>query len=63
MTTQEVKQKLKEAKGSWKVFLEWMRGQTVGMYPDGETDWYEYDVKRFIKYKCNPKNEPINDYD
>ncbi len=63
MTTKEAQEKIKEAKGSWKIFLEWMKGQTVGLYKDGSTDWYDHDVNRFIRYKCNPKNEPYEDFD
>lgn len=63
MTTQEVKLKIKKAGGSWKVFCEWMRGQTVGLYEDGSTNWYDYDVNRFIKYQCDPKKEPFVDFD
>lgn len=33
----------------WEEFLDWMQGQTVGMYPDGSTNWYEYDVMRFMR--------------
>ena len=29
-------------------FLKWMRGQTVGVNPDGSTDYYEVDVDGFI---------------
>jgi len=33
----------------WKGFMEWMRGQTVGVYPDGETDFYEHDVNAYVR--------------
>lgn len=63
MTTQEVKKLIKQSGGNWKNFLTWMYGQTVGLNDKGETDWYDYDVNRFIRYKCNPKNEPIAEWD
>lgn len=63
MTTKEVKKRIKDANGKWSIFLKWMNGQTVGMYSNGDTDWYEYDVGRFIKYNCNPNNEPLKDFD
>lgn len=63
MKEKEVKKRIKEAGGSWKVFLKWMSGQTVGIYDNGETNYYDHDVKRFIKYKCNPANEPFEDFD
>jgi len=63
MTTEEAKKKIKSAGGSWKTFLEWMGGQTVGLNPDGSTNWYEWDVNRFIEYGCNPENEPVEDFD
>jgi len=63
MTTKKAKDKIKKAGGNWKTFEKWMRGQTVGLYPNGETDWYKWDVDRFIAYKCNPKNESISEFD
>jgi NOL1/NOP2/fmu family ribosome biogenesis protein len=49
MTESEAKKTIREAGKSWQDFLEWMRGQTVGMAPDGTTDWYPYDVNRFCR--------------
>lgn len=63
MTTQEAQNKIKKAGGKWEDFVDWMFGQTVGLYENGETNWYEYDVNRFISYKCNAKNEPLVDWD
>jgi hypothetical protein len=63
MTIKEAKLKIKQAGGSWKVFDKWMFGQTYGFNPDGSTNLYDYDVNRFIRYKCNPKNEPPLDVD
>lgn len=34
-------------KNRWKEFEEWMRGQTTGINPDGSSDYYEWDVKRY----------------
>lgn len=36
------------SKKNWKKFCEFMEGQTVGTYPDGETDFYECDVENFM---------------
>lgn len=33
---------------NWEAFLNWMRGQTVGMYPDGEANFYSADVEAFM---------------
>lgn len=63
MREKEARQKIKDAGGSWDVFEEWMRGQTVGIYPDGETNLYDHDVDRFIRYECDPKNEPFAEWD
>jgi hypothetical protein len=62
MNTTAAKKKIKEAGGSWSVFEKWMYGQTVG-YVNGEIDWYDYDVNRFIEYNCDPDNEPVEDFD
>jgi hypothetical protein len=42
--------KIKEIIGedNWEDFLKWMRGQTVSRYPDGEIDFYEWDVNAYI---------------
>lgn len=32
---------------NWEDFQEWMTGQTVGIYPDGSTNYYASDVARF----------------
>lgn len=42
MKESEIKNKLFE------IFLDWMRGQTVGTNPDGSIDYYECDVDAFI---------------
>lgn len=63
MTTSQAQQAIKEAGGDWAVFEHWMRGQTVGVAIDGSTEYYDCDVERFIRYKCNPDNEPINEFD
>jgi len=47
MREQEVKKLIGEK--NWKDFCEWMRGQTAGIYPDGETDYYNCDVQAFIR--------------
>lgn len=48
MTANEVKNLLNQHNKSWEDFCKWMSGQTVGVYANGEIDWYEWDVKRFI---------------
>jgi len=63
MTIQETKKKLKAAGITFSAFLKWMMGQTVGIYPNGETDFYDYDVNRFIRYKGNSENESIGEFD
>jgi hypothetical protein len=40
-----------------------MSGQTMGLNEDGTTYIYDCDVDRFIRYKCDPKNEPLSDWD
>lgn len=45
MTEKQVKKII--GKKNWKSFLKWMRGQTMGIYPDGSTDYYECDVSAF----------------
>ncbi len=57
MKTKETKQKIEEAKGDWNEFLDWMYGQTVGQYPDGDTDWYECDIDNFISQISRPAKE------
>ncbi|RLD74815.1 MAG: hypothetical protein DRJ15_17880 [Bacteroidetes bacterium] len=47
MRIQEIKKQI--GKERTKEFLEWMRGQTVGIYSDGETDYYTWDFERFVE--------------
>ena len=63
MTEKEVRSKIKKAGGNWRTFKKWMVGQTMGMNKDGSVDYYECDVDRFIEYKCNPRNEPLQAWD
>jgi len=49
MTTEEAKQKIEEAGKTWEDFQEYMFGETVGLYDDGTTNYYERDVDRFIR--------------
>ena len=45
----EVAMREKEIKDRfWKMFEEWMAGQTCGVYPNGELDYYECDVDAFF---------------
>ena len=54
MTKKEVKKLLKENKLKWSDFSKWMNGQTVGM-KDGEIDYYDWDVQRYIQLLVNNK--------
>jgi len=45
-TVEEVKEHLKEKGYSWTKFLEFMRGQTVGVVEGKELYW-NYDVERY----------------
>ena len=55
MTPSTAQYKIKQAGGLWKDFLQWMRGQTIGIFPDGTVEYYDCDVEKFISQKCNPK--------
>ena len=48
MKTKDVEKLLKKHGKIWDEFAEFMHGQTVGTYPDGETNWYDCDVERFV---------------
>ncbi len=41
-------------KRNWEKFLEYMKGQTMGINPDGSADYYNQDVKRFLLLKDLP---------
>lgn len=47
MNTMNEKQVKKYLAQDYPEFLEWMRGQTVGINEDGSIEFYDYDVKRF----------------
>lgn len=63
MTEEQAKARIKEAGCDWKVFMRWMRGQTVGIRPDGKEDIYDYDVNRFIRMKGDPRREKRAEFD
>ena len=63
MTKQEAHKRILFAGGKPEDFDNWMCGQTVGLNDDGSFDYYKYDVERFIRYKCNPNNEPLSEVD
>jgi len=49
-------------KNNWNEFLKWMRGQTIGVNPDGSFDYYEHDVKAFVrklKTGYDSQNDPM----
>lgn len=62
MRIPEAEQKIIEAGGDVKVFHKWMCGQTCP-FIDGKPGYYDHDVERFIRYKCDPKNEPTYEFD
>jgi len=47
MREREVKKLIGEA--NWKGFCQWMRGQTMSAYPDGEMDYYDSDVEAYLR--------------
>ena len=49
MRLEDVKKKLKDGGLKWTSFKSWIRGQTVGIYPDGSLDYYDWDVQRYIE--------------
>jgi len=51
MNEKEVIKKI--GKNRWKEFCEFMVGQTVSCYPNGETNYYECDVDNFMRKKEN----------
>jgi len=51
MTKQQVLKRIGEDR--WDEFMEWMKGQTVGMGEDGEADFYQEDVERFEQGKSS----------
>ena len=56
MKITEVKTLLKMHGITTKEFNEFMRGQTVGINDDGSTNFYEYDVERFLNTKRRRNN-------
>ena len=55
MNKNEVLKKI--GKSKWKEFEDFMKGQTVGINPDGSTDYYDCDVENFLR----PKNKRFFD--
>jgi hypothetical protein len=49
MKEEEVKKLLKSHNKTWKGFKEWMKGQTVGVNPDGSIIYYSWDVERYLE--------------
>jgi hypothetical protein len=53
----EVRSLLEAYGGSWEMFIEWMKGQTVSGDPEtGETIYYPWDVAKFVRGLLNEKN-------
>ena len=61
-TPKEVKALLRKNNIKWKTFIDWMYGQTCPL-ENGELCYYKWDVDRFIRYKGDPKNEPLVEWD
>ena len=49
MTTEEVKKICGTLGKTFKDFEDFMYGQTYGIKEDGSFNWYELDVRRFIR--------------
>ena len=49
MRLKEIEERCAQTGKTIESFHEWMSGQTVGVYPDGELNYYEWDVERFFK--------------
>ena len=49
MNEVEIRKALESAGLTWEQFSQWMSGQTVSLDEYGETNFYTYDVKRFIE--------------
>lgn len=47
-------------KENWKDFLKFMKGQTVGVNPDGSTNYYAFDVDRFYFYKIEQQRNFVD---
>lgn len=47
MTKTEVIRRI--GKSNWKRFMDWMQGQTLSAYPNGQTNFYDHDVEAFCK--------------
>ena len=50
MNEKQLRKILKENNRTWEEFLEWMHGQTMSADENGETNYYDWDVDRFIKH-------------
>ena len=40
---------------NWNAFEKFMTGQTIGIYPDGSSDYYSCDVENFLHKKKTGK--------
>lgn len=50
MTIKEAEDKIARNGGNLDTFWDWMQGNTMSLYPSGETDVYEVDVDRFLRW-------------
>jgi hypothetical protein len=55
MREQEVREYLTDMGLDYDDFLLWMRVRTVGAYDDGSTNYYGYDVERWVDAKLKGK--------
>ena len=46
MNKEEVRELIGDS--NWREFLDYMHGKTVGVNDDGSTDFYDWNVERFI---------------
>ena len=57
MTTNKVKQEIKkynkihEKQKNWKEFQHFMLGSAYGIDKDGNPNWYEYDIGRYLRVR------------
>lgn len=49
--------------GLWNDFLEWMKGQTVGLTEAGKTIYYVSDVSRYLTLRRTGRKEHPEEWD
>lgn len=58
MRVEEVIKRIGEE--NWNAFCKWMKGQTMGLYPNGETNIYDCDVEAFEEKLKTGKDRQAN---